>query len=349
MKIETTTGAPPPDASSNELLRVENLKVHFPVAGRVGRKHTVHAVDGVSFGVAQDEALGIIGESGCGKSTTGRAIVHLNEPTDGRITFRGKDITRPQRSARRALREQIQFVFQDPQSSLNPRMTVEEIIAEPLRAYGRWNAKTGPEKVSELLNRVGLPTEARRRYPHEFSGGQRQRIGIARALALDPEMLVLDEPVSALDVSVQAQVLNLLMDLRASSTLSFIMISHDLDVIRHVTDRIVVMYLGVIVESGPADEVLDHPIHPYTAALASATPPSSPDDIRERIVLTGDLPSASNPPSGCRFRTRCWRADQTCATIVPPLAPVDGRNTREVACHHPLDLGMTAREMSALG
>ncbi|MFC8681491.1 ABC transporter ATP-binding protein [Microbacterium ureisolvens] len=322
-----------------EVLRVEDLKVHFSTASLNGRKRTVYAVDGVSFTVRENETLGIIGESGCGKSTTGRALVHLNDPTSGRITFRGRDITRPGRAERQALRQNMQFVFQDPQSSLNPRMTIQEIVAEPLRAFGRWNGRTGPAKAAELLDRVGLPATARNRYPHEFSGGQRQRIGIARALALDPQLLILDEPVSALDVSVQAQILNLLMELRASSSLSSVMISHDLDVIRHVTDRVVVMYLGVIVETGPADEVLDQPAHPYTAALASATPPSSPDEVRQRIVLQGELPSASNPPSGCRFRTRCWRADDVCETVVPVLTPVGGGG-RSVACHHPLQLGM---------
>jgi oligopeptide/dipeptide ABC transporter ATP-binding protein len=334
---ETARGGDP-----TEVLRVEDLKVHFTSTAINGRKRTVYAVDGVSFTVRENETLGIIGESGCGKSTTGRALVHLNDPTSGRIAFRGRDITRPGRSERHELRQKMQFVFQDPQSSLNPRMTIQEILAEPLRAFGRWKGRSGPARAVELLDRVGLPAAARNRYPHEFSGGQRQRIGIARALALDPELLILDEPVSALDVSVQAQVLNLLMDLRASSSLSSVMISHDLDVIRHVSDRVAVMYLGVIVEAGPADQVLDQPVHPYTAALASATPPSSPDEVRQRIVLQGELPSASNPPSGCRFRTRCWRADEVCETVVPVLAPIDPAGVRSVACHHPLPLGMPA-------
>jgi oligopeptide/dipeptide ABC transporter ATP-binding protein len=327
---------------TTEVLRVEDLKVHFVSTAISGRKRTVYAVDGVSFTVRENETLGIIGESGCGKSTTGRALVHLNDPTSGRIAFRLQDITRPGRTERHELRQKMQFVFQDPQSSLNPRMTIQEILAEPLRAFGRWKGTNGPAKAAELLDRVGLPATARNRYPHEFSGGQRQRIGIARALALDPELLILDEPVSALDVSVQAQVLNLLMDLRASSSLSSVMISHDLDVIRHMSDRVAVMYLGVIVEEGPADQVLDQPVHPYTAALASATPPSSPDQVRQRIVLQGELPSASNPPSGCRFRTRCWRADEICETVVPALAPVDPAGVRRAACHHPLAVSMPA-------
>lgn len=324
-----------PTNEHTEILRIDDLQVHFSASGPFGRKRTIYAVDGVNLTVHENESLGIVGESGCGKSTTGRAIVNLNQPTGGRIFFRGEDITRPRGAPRHALREKIQFVFQDPQSSLNPRMTVQEIIAEPKRAFGRWDGRTGPRHVAELLDQVGLPQEARHRYPHEFSGGQRQRIGIARALALDPELLVLDEPVSALDVSVQAQVLNLLMELRSTSARSFMMISHDLDVIRHATDRIAVMYLGRVVETGPADAVLDDPAHPYTAALASATPPSSPSEVRERIVLRGDLPSASAPPSGCRFRTRCWRAEDICARVTPPMTPA-GAAGREVACHFPL-------------
>ena len=330
----------------SELLRVEDLKVHFTSRNFRG-KRTIYAVDGVSFAVGENEALGIIGESGCGKTTTGRAIVHLENPTAGRVTYRGRDVTHPGAAARRAFNENVQFVFQDPMSSLNPRMTIEQIIAEPLRAFGRWGRKSGPEQVGELLEKVGLPREHRDRYPHEFSGGQRQRIGIARALALGPELLVLDEPVSALDVSVQAQVLNLLMELREQQSLAYIMISHDLDVIRHVTDHIVVMYLGVIVESGPADEILDTPVHPYTAALVSATPPSSPDETRERIRLHGELPSAANPPSGCRFRTRCWRADEKCVKEVPQLTPM-GDGGRKAACHHPLNLGMPLMRAEAI-
>lgn len=339
MTDATLIPSPHPDSSRPALLTVEDLKVHFTVSSMFGASRTIRAVDGVTFEVGQDEALGIIGESGCGKSTTGRALVQLNEPTNGRITFRGEDITSPTRARRRRLREHIQFMFQDPQSSLNPRMTVESIIAEPLRAFGRWDKQAGPAHVADLLESVGMAPDALHRYPHEFSGGQRQRLGIARALALEPELLILDEPVSALDVSVQAQVLNLLMSLRKTRSLSYVMISHDLDVIRHVTDRVVVMYLGVAVETGPSDQVLQNPAHPYTAALASATPPANPDEVRERIILVGDLPSAANPPSGCRFRTRCWRADDVCASEAPPMSPV-GDGGRAVACHHPLDLGM---------
>ncbi|WP_420114772.1 ABC transporter ATP-binding protein [Pseudactinotalea sp.] len=318
-------------SQEEQMLEVDDLHVHYPSSRR---RAPIRAVDGVSLTVAQDEALGLIGESGCGKSTTGRALVQLTEPTGGRIRYRGEDITRPDRRRRKSLRTEIQFVFQDPQSSLNPRMTVEEIIAEPLRAFRRWD-RDGRGSAARLLDQVGLGADALRRYPHEFSGGQRQRLGIARALALDPSLLVLDEPVSALDVSVQAQVLNLLMELRADQALSYMMISHDLDVIRHVTDRVAVMYLGVIVETGDVAQVLDRPAHPYTSALASATPPALPGEQRERIVLRGELPSAADPPSGCRFRTRCWRADEVCAEKIPVLTPI-GPAGRQVACHHPL-------------
>lgn len=326
-----------PRSTSGEVLRLEDLQVHFSSTRLFGRNNTVYAVNGVNLSVHENETLGIIGESGCGKSTTGRAIVHLNEPTGGSILFRGEEITKLSKSRRLALREEIQFVFQDAQSSLNARMTVQEIIAEPLRAFGLWDSSNGVETVSELLDQVGLPPQALQRYPHEFSGGQRQRIGIARALALDPDLLILDEPVSALDVSVQAQVLNLLMAIRDSSSRAFVMISHDLDVVRHVSDNVAVMYLGRVVEYGPADSVLDKPAHPYTAALVSATPPASPDETRERIILNGELPSAANPPTGCSFRTRCWLATERCATEEPPLSPI-GSEGRTVACHYPLDL-----------
>lgn len=325
-------------AAPNEVLRLDDLQVHFTSTRLFGKNTTIYAVNGVSFSVHENETLGIIGESGCGKSTTGRAIVQLNRPTGGTVHFRGEDVTNPSRARRRDLRKAMQFVFQDPQSSLNPRMTVKEIIAEPLRAFGRWEGKNSAGVVSDLLDSVGLPSQALQRYPHEFSGGQRQRIGIARALALDPELLILDEPVSALDVSVQAQVLNLLAEIKATSSRALVMISHDLEVVRHVADNIAVMYLGRVVEYGPADRVLDRPAHPYTAALASATPTPTPGETRERIVLKGDLPSASNPPTGCSFRTRCWLATERCATIEPPLAPV-GDSGRTVACHYPLEIG----------
>jgi oligopeptide/dipeptide ABC transporter ATP-binding protein len=320
------------EQSADALLEVEDLTVQY----RAPRRQVVRAVDGVSFRVGRDEALGVIGESGCGKTTTGKAIAQLERPREGRILFRGEDMVTASRARRRTLRRQVQFVFQDPQSSLNPRMTIQEIIAEPLRAFGEWRGPASRDHVVELLDLVGLNAGTLRRYPHEFSGGQRQRIGIARGLALNPELLILDEPVSALDVSIQAQILNLLMDLRAKRSLGYVMISHDLDVVRHVTDRLVVMYLGTVVEEGPSVDVLAHPTHPYTAALVSATPPSGPGEQRERIVLSGDIPSPLAPPSGCRFRTRCWRADARCAEQRPEMTPIAAG--RAVACFHPLDL-----------
>ncbi|MBO9625600.1 MAG: ABC transporter ATP-binding protein [Microbacterium sp.] len=329
-------------SDSQPILEVHDLEVRF----RASRGRVVRAVDGVSLRVGENEALGIIGESGCGKTTTGKTIAQLEKPAAGRIVFRGEDLVTASRARRRELRRGIQFVFQDPQSSLNPRMTIQEIIAEPLRAFGEWRGAASRDRVVELLDQVGLAPAALNRYPHEFSGGQRQRIGIARGLALDPDLLVLDEPVSALDVSIQAQILNLLMDLRSERSLGFVMISHDLEVIRHVTDRVAVMYLGVIVEEGPASEVLENPAHPYTAALASAAPPAGPDERRERIILAGDVPSPLNPPSGCRFRTRCWRADAVCAERRPELESI-GTGGRSVACFHPLDL--RAGQVAAAG
>lgn len=323
------------------ILSAENLAVHFDVSRAFQPHRTVYAVDGVDLAVRENEAVGIIGESGCGKTTTGRALAHLERATAGTIRFRGEDITAPDRQRLRALRQELQFVFQDPHSSLNSRMTIQEIIAEPLRAFGMWRRSDGSQRVAEILDRVGLPRQAMQRYPHEFSGGQRQRIGIARALVLDPSVVILDEPVSALDVSVQAQILNLLMELRATSRLAFVMISHDLEVIRHVTDRVCVMYLGTIVETGPSEDVLADPAHPYTLALASATPPASPFEQRERIVLRGDPPSPSAPPSGCRFRTRCWRATSLCEREAPVLRPLD-ESGRQVACHFPVRDGLAA-------
>ncbi|MGQ7312578.1 ABC transporter ATP-binding protein [Microbacterium arabinogalactanolyticum] len=317
---------------ANALLEVEDLVVQY----RAPRRQVVRAVDGVSFRVGRDEALGVIGESGCGKTTTGKAVAQLERPHEGHILFQGEDLVSASRARRRALRRQIQFVFQDPQSSLNPRMTIQEIIAEPLRAFGEWHGSASRDYVVELLDLVGLNAATLRRYPHEFSGGQRQRIGIARGLALDPELLILDEPVSALDVSIQAQILNLLMALRAKRSLGYVMISHDLDIVRHVTDRVLVMYLGSVVEEGTTTDVIENPAHPYTAALVSATPPSGPGEQRERIVLKGDLPSPLDPPSGCRFRTRCWRADALCAEQRPVMTPIG--QGRTVACFHPLDV-----------
>jgi peptide/nickel transport system ATP-binding protein len=318
------------------VIEVTDLVKHFPVrGGGVVRRQIgeVQAVSGVSFELRERETLGLVGESGSGKSTTARTVLQLLPATSGSVMYDGKDLTKSTRRDMRPVRQDLQVVFQDPFASLDPRMPVGDIVAEPLRVHGRWNSKTGPQRVSELFRMVGLNPEHRNRYPHEFSGGQRQRVGVARALALDPKVMVLDEPVSALDVSIQAGVVNLLEELQDRLDLAYLFIAHDLSVVRHICDRVAVMYLGKIVEIGTKSEVYDAPSHPYTQALLSAVPVPDPEleRRRERILLTGDVPSAAAPPSGCRFRTRCWKAQEICSVEEPALT--DRGQGHPVACH----------------
>jgi oligopeptide/dipeptide ABC transporter ATP-binding protein len=321
------------------LLDVESLKKYFPIRkGLLGREVArVHAVDDVTFSVREGETLGLVGESGCGKSTLGRTVVRLLEPTAGSVVFEGRDISKLGTRALRPMRRELQMVFQDPYASLNPRKRVGSIIGTPLKIHGVERAERR-QRVQELLETVGLSPEHYNRYPHEFSGGQRQRIGVARALALRPKLIVADEPVSALDVSIQSQMLNLLDDLQQELSLTYIFIAHDLGVVRHVSNRIAVMYLGKIVELSPAEELYQRPIMPYTEALLSAVPIPDPDlsAQRERIVLEGDVPSPINPPSGCRFHPRCRYMTDICKEVEPPL--VDYGRGHLAACHHPLNV-----------
>ena len=323
----------------DEILSVRDLKVHFPVyKGVIVQKQvaTVHAVDGVSFNLRRGETLGLVGESGCGKSTTGLAVLRMLEPTAGRIVFEGQDITQFDRTRMRSMRRRMQMVYQDPYGSLNPRMRVRDIVGEPLQVHGMDGNKSDYQaRVASLLSIVGLLPDMADRYPHEFSGGQRQRIGIARALALDPALIVCDEAVSALDVSIQAQVVNVFMDLQERLGLSYIFVAHDLAVVRHISDRIAVMYLGKIVEIASRDELYRNPLHPYTQALLAAIPVADAaiEARRERIVVSGEVPSALRPPPGCRFHTRCPHAMDRCKSEVPALLGRGGG--RAVACHLP--------------
>ncbi|MFE2430648.1 ABC transporter ATP-binding protein [Streptomyces sp. NPDC059373] len=319
------------------LLRVSGLVKHFPITKGVLRRQVgaVKAVDGIDFQVMPGETLGVVGESGCGKSTMGRLITRLLEPTGGKVEFQGRDITHLSTGAMRPMRRDVQMIFQDPYSSLNPRHTIGTIVGAPFRLQKVQTEHGAKKEVQDLLELVGLNPEHYNRYPHEFSGGQRQRIGIARALALKPKLVVADEPVSALDVSIQAQVVNLLDDLQSELGLTYVIIAHDLSVIRHVSDRIAVMYLGKIVEVADRESLYAKPMHPYTNALLSAVPVPDPKrrTQRERILLTGDVPSPIAPPPGCRFHTRCWKATEVCKTTEPPLVAL--ATGHEVACHHP--------------
>ena len=323
---------------ANGLVTIEDLRMWFPIkSGLILDRHVgdIKAVDGVSLTIQRGETLGLVGESGCGKSTLGRTILRLYDPTGGKILFDGQDITNLGESAMRKLRSRMQMIFQDPFASLNPRHSVGRIVSEPLRVHGISKRKQSGSRVRELLEVVGLPADAASRYPHEFSGGQRQRIGIARALAVNPDFMVLDEPVSALDVSIQAQIINLLEELQREFDLTYLFIAHDLAVVRHMSDRIAVMYLGAIVEVSPADDLYDNPLHPYTISLLSAVPLPDPVAERERetILLQGDLPSPANPPAACRFHTRCPFVQPTrCNEERPELRPF-GDTGHLVACH----------------
>ncbi len=341
---EATPEAPIPAKPMHDernIVEVAGLKVHFPVRSGIFKsvKGTVKAVDGVDFEVRRGETLGLVGESGCGKSTIGRAMIRLREPTDGTVLFDGVDLGSLKSDDLRRMRRRMQIIFQDPYGSLDPRMTVGSIISEPLDTHNLFQGQAKRDRIAELLTLVGLDPKYVQRYPHEFSGGQRQRIGVARALAVEPEFIVCDEPISALDVSIQAQVLNLLSDLRKRLGLTYLFVAHDLSVVKHISDRVAVMYLGKIVEVGPPDQLYAGPGHPYTRALLSAVPVPDPnaERKRKRVILKGDVPSPVNPPSGCRFHTRCWLYErlgqpEDCRTLDPELKVLDGEH--RVACHH---------------
>lgn len=321
---------------NNVLIRVEELKKHFPIMrGLIIQRQVgaVKAVDGISFDIKRGETLGLVGESGCGKSTTGRTILRLHEPTSGKVFYRDENLADAKPEKMRRFRRDLQIIFQDPYASLNPRMTVGNIVAEPLEVHGIGNQRERRERVQELLKLVGLNPYFINRYPHEFSGGQRQRIGVARALALEPEFIVCDEPISALDVSIQAQVVNLLQELQDELNLTYLFIAHDLSMVRHISDRVAVMYLGKIMELAPRQELYENPLHPYTQALLSAVPIPDPhkERKRQRIILEGDVPSPANPPSGCQFHTRCPLAVEMCKHVVPEWREVSPEHW--VYCH----------------
>jgi oligopeptide transport system ATP-binding protein len=324
--------------SGRNLLEVKALKMHFPLtSGLIFQRQigAVRAVDGIDFFVEKGETVGLVGESGCGKSTTGRAILQLYKPTDGSVRFDGTELTTLGGEQMRRMRRRMQMIFQDPYASLNPRMTVGNIIGEPLEVHHLAEGKAKTERVQELLRVVGLNPYFTNRYPHEFSGGQRQRIGVARALAVEPDFIVADEPISALDVSIQAQIINLLEELQERFKLTYLFIAHDLSVVRHLSDRVAVMYLGKIVELADRAELYERPLHPYTQALLSAVPIPDPavESKRKRIILTGDVPSPVNPPTGCRFHTRCWKAQQICSEVDPEF--VEHAPRHWAACHFP--------------
>jgi len=318
--------------AADTLLQARELTVEFPLGG----DRIVHAVSGISFDIAKGETLGLVGESGCGKSTTGRAILQLPSPTRGSVTLNGEDLTALDSGAMRAHRTDVQMIFQDPISSLNPRRSIGDVVAEPLHVWGPKDKELQWEIVAKMLDAVGIdPDVARHKYPHEFSGGQCQRISIARALVLEPELIICDEPVSALDVSVQAQILNLLEDLKAEHGLTLVFIAHDLAVVKNISDRVAVMYLGKMCEMSESDELYAHPAHPYTQLLLESSPIPDPTvEIDSEMIAGGELPSPINPPSGCRFRTRCDRADDTCSDVEPMMRRI--KDDHHVACHHPL-------------
>ncbi len=319
--------------NANNLISLENLQVYYHSGGGLfGGSKTVKAVDGVSLNIRKGETLGLVGESGCGKSTLGKAILRLTEPTGGKVFYNGKDLARLPKSAMREERKHLQMIFQDPYASLNPRMTVGDIIGEPIRAFGLAKGGSVELQVQDLMETVGLSRRFNKRYPHEFSGGQRQRIGIARALAVDPEFIVADEPISALDVSIQAQIMNLMEHLQTEKNLTYLFISHDLRAVRHLSDRVAVMYLGKIVEIAPGKDIYADPLMPYTKALISAVPVPDPEieANRARIILKGDVPSPINPPTGCHFHTRCSYAIEECKTTVPRLVEI--KPGHEAAC-----------------